>query len=202
MTDFHSMLLKYFPENDLKMIENTKVVIVGCRGLGSNAAITLTKTGFSNFILVDFDKVEISNLNRQFYFFHQIGMPKVLALKENILLINKYCNIITYHEKITKENTKDILSQGDIIFEAVDRAEVKVLLLETALSLGKKIVMASGVCGFGDTENIIIKRFKNVSIIGDFSSDNSRFHPLAPKVIAVSSMQCDELLRMVLFDEK
>lgn len=202
MTDFHNMLLKYFPENDLKKIENTKVVIVGCGGLGSNAAITLTRTGFSNFILVDFDKVEISNLNRQFYFFHQIGMPKVLALKENILLINKDCNIITYQEKITKENAKDILSQGDIIFEAVDRAEVKVLLLETALSLGKKIVMASGVCGFGDTENIIIKRLKNVSIIGDFSSDNSRFHPLAPKVIAVSSMQCDELLRMVLSDEK
>ncbi|MEN2983864.1 MAG: sulfur carrier protein ThiS adenylyltransferase ThiF [Dictyoglomaceae bacterium] len=202
MTDFHNMLLKYFSEDDLRKIENIKVVIVGCGGLGSNAAITLARTGFSNFILVDFDKVELSNLNRQFYFFHQIGMPKVLALKENILLINKNCNIITYQVKINEENARNILSQGDIIFEGVDKAEVKILLLETALSLGKKIVMASGVCGYGDSENIIIKRLKNLSVIGDFVSDNTRFRPLAPKVIAVSSMQCDELLRMVLIDEK
>lgn len=202
MTEFDRMLLKYFTEEELKKIKNTKVVIVGCGGLGSNAAITLTRTGFSNFILIDYDNVEISNLNRQFYFFHQIGMPKVLALKENILLINKDCNVITYQEKITKENVKEILSQGDIIFEAVDEKETKILLLESASLLGKKIVMASGVCGYGDSENIAIKRLKNASIIGDFVSDNSKFHPYAPKVIAVSSMQCDELLRMVLSDEK
>ncbi|MGC8814410.1 sulfur carrier protein ThiS adenylyltransferase ThiF [Dictyoglomus sp.] len=159
MTKFDRMLLKYFTEEDLKKIKNTKVLIVGCGGLGSNAAITLTRTGFSNFILVDYDNVEISNLNRQFYFFHQIGMPKVLALKENILLVNKSCNVITYQEKITKENAKEILSQGDIIFEAVDGRETKILLLETASLLGKKIVMASGVYGYGDSENIVIKRY-------------------------------------------
>lgn len=200
MNSFNEMLLEYFTKDQLERIQNTKVVIAGCGGLGSNAAITLTRTGFKNFILIDHDKVEISNLNRQAYFFHQIGMPKVEALKENIKLINKDCQIETYIEKIGEENVDFYLSKGDIILEAVDSAETKALLINSAIKLNKKIVSASGICGFGDIEKIQIKRFKNVTIIGDFYSDNSKFKPYAPKVITVSSMECDELLRMVLYE--
>jgi len=198
MSKFKEMLLSYFNEEQLEKIQKTKVIIAGCGGLGSNAALTLTRTGFKNFILIDHDKVELSNLNRQAYFFHQIGLPKVLALKENILSINSDCNIIVYQEKITNENVEFLLKQGDIILEAVDCAEIKTLLINTAVKLGKKIVSAIGVCGFGDVEKIKIKRYKNITLIGDFISDNKHFHPYAPKVIAISSMECDELLRMVL----
>lgn len=201
-TEFDKMLLKYFSEEQLRKIKNTKIVIVGCGGLGSNAAISLARSGFCNFVLVDHDFVEISNLNRQAYFYNQIGMPKVLALKENILKINKDCNITTVQEKVDRKNVDHILSQGDIIVEAVDAKETKLLLLESAHALNKKIVMTSGVCGFGDVEKINIKKFKNVTIIGDFESDNSKIPPYAPKVSAISNMQCDEVLRMVLKDEK
>jgi|UniRef100_A0A7C3WL66 sulfur carrier protein ThiS adenylyltransferase len=200
MNEFRNMLLNYFTQEELNKIRKTKVLIAGCGGLGSNAAITLTRTGFENFILIDNDKVEISNLNRQAYFYNQIGKPKVIALKENILSINPHCNIITFEVRITSENVKDLLSQGDIILEAVDIAETKALLINTAVSLGKKIVSAIGVCGFGDIEKIKIKRFKNITLIGDFQSDNKNFHPYAPKVITISSMQCDEILRMVLYE--
>ncbi|MFN3698896.1 MAG: sulfur carrier protein ThiS adenylyltransferase ThiF [Dictyoglomus sp.] len=201
MNTFEEMLLTYFSKEQLEKIQKTKVVIVGCGGLGSNAAITLTRTGFKNFILIDHDKVEISNLNRQAYFFHQIGMPKVEALKENIKLINKDCQIETYMERIREDNVDFYLSKGDIILEAVDLAEIKALLINSALKLNKRIVSASGVCGIGNGEKIQIKRFKNISIIGDFYSDNVRFKPYAPKVIAISSLECDEILRMVLYEE-
>ncbi len=200
MNSFEEMLLNYFTKEQLDKIQKTRIVIMGCGGLGSNGAISLTRIGFKNFILIDYDKVEISNLNRQAYFLHQIGMPKVKALKENLLKINPDCNIAEYEEKITPENIEMFMNKGDIIMEAVDSAQTKTLILNTAIKLNKKIVSASGVCGYGNSEKIKIKRFNNVTIVGDFESDNSLFKPYAPKVIAISSIQCDEILRMVLYE--
>ncbi len=201
MNFFEEMLLSYFTKEQLDKIQKTRIVIMGCGGLGSNGAITLTRTGFKNFILIDHDKVEISNLNRQAYFFNQIGMPKAKALKENILKINPNCYIEEYVERITSENIESFMHKGDIIMEAVDSAQTKALILNTAIKLNKKVVSASGVCGYGNSEKIKIRRINNnVSIIGDFESDNSVFKPYAPKVIAISSLQCDEILRMVLYE--
>ncbi|ACI19346.1 sulfur carrier protein ThiS adenylyltransferase ThiF [Dictyoglomus thermophilum] len=201
MNFFEEMLLSYFTKEQLDKIQKTRIVIMGCGGLGSNGAITLTRTGFKNFILIDHDKVEISNLNRQAYFFNQIGMPKAKALKENILKINPDCYIEEYVERITSENIESFMHKGDIIMEAVDSAQTKALILNTAIKLNKKVVSASGVCGYGNSEKIKIRRINNnVSIIGDFESDNSVFKPYAPKVIAISSLQCDEILRMVLYE--
>lgn len=201
MNSFEKMLLSYFRKEQLDKIQKTRIVIIGCGGLGSNGAITLTRTGFKNFILIDYDKVEISNLNRQFYFLHQIGIPKVKALKENILKINPDCYVEEYEERITPENIENFMHKGDIIMEAVDSAQTKALILNTAIKLNKKVVSASGVCGYGNSEEIKIKRINNnVSIVGDFESDNSIFKPYAPKVIAISSLQCDEILRMVLYE--
>jgi len=61
----------------------------------------------------------------------------------------------------------------------------------------KKVVLASGIAGFGDCENIKIKRGKNFSIVGDFVTSIKDKKPLAPKVVAVAAMQADEVLRMV-----
>ncbi|PMQ02025.1 MAG: thiamine biosynthesis protein ThiF [Dictyoglomus sp. NZ13-RE01] len=198
--NFDEMLFKYFKKEQLDKIKNTKVVIAGCGGLGSNVAVSLVRSGFCHLYLIDHDYVEISNLNRQAYFYDQIGLPKVIALKENLLRINKDINVLTFQEFINRENVYKLLSHGDIIVEAVDDKETKLLLLETAHMLNKKIVMANGVCGFGDVEKISIKRFKNTTIIGDFESDNSTIPPYAPKVSVVANMQCDEVLRIVLKD--
>jgi len=71
-------------------IKKSVVGIAGLGGLGSNVAIALTRIGVGTLILIDFDLVEPSNLNRQQYFLHQIGMPKVEALQENLSKINPY----------------------------------------------------------------------------------------------------------------
>jgi len=85
---FECGLLKYFNKDDLNKIRSVKIGIAGAGGPGSNCAMNLVRCGFDNFIIMDFDKIDASNLNRQFYFAEQIGMLKTEALKQNLKRIN------------------------------------------------------------------------------------------------------------------
>lgn len=197
MSLFDMMLKNYFDEKMLEKLSKVKVLIIGCGGLGSNIAIMLVRSGIKNLTIVDFDRVDISNLNRQNYFFYQTGCEKVLALKEILEKINPYVNVRTLNMKIDESNIDDLILQHDIIVEAVDGELTKMLIFKKANEHGKKVVLASGVAGFGDCENIKIKRGKNFSIVGDFVTSIKDKKPLAPKVMAVAAIQADEVLRMV-----
>lgn len=196
---FRDVLLNYLSEKELKKIEKTKVIVIGCGGLGSNIAKLLIRTGFLKLTLIDFDEVELKNLNRQDFYLEQVGNKKVYALKENLLKINEDALIEALCLKITEDNL-NLLKQADIVVEAVDREEYKRMIFEYCLSEKIRVVCASGIAGFGDGEEIKIKRGKNYSIIGDFRKSISEFSPLSPKVTAVASLQADEVLRMVIGD--
>ena len=84
----------------LRKIQAIKVGIAGAGGLGSNCAFNLVRSGFKKLAIVDFDRVEPSNLNRQFYFADQIGLAKVAALKDNLLRINPDLELEIHQEKI------------------------------------------------------------------------------------------------------
>ena len=88
MNNLEKELLKQFGVIDFRKIQSVKIGIAGAGGLGSNCAFNLTRVGFKNFKIVDFDVIEYSNLNRQFFFYGQVGMKKIDALKVNLLLIN------------------------------------------------------------------------------------------------------------------
>lgn len=197
---FKDILSNYLSLEDIRKIEKTKIIIIGCGGLGSNIAKALVRTGFLKITIIDFDIVELKNLNRQDFYIDQVGMKKTEALKENLLKINNEALIETLNLKITEENI-EVLKQADIVVEAVDREEYKRMIFEYCLSEKIRVVCASGVAGFGDGEEIKIKRGKNYSIIGDFRKSISEFSPLSPKVTAVASLQADEVLRMVIGDE-
>ncbi len=91
MNDFEIGLRKYFKEEELARIREVRVGIAGAGGLGSNCAVNLVRCGFSKFVIADYDIVEDSNLNRQFFFNDQIGKSKVEMLKANLLRINPSC---------------------------------------------------------------------------------------------------------------
>lgn len=203
MNNFYRMLLNYFTKNELNKIKNTKILIVGCGGLGSNIANILVRTGFSKFILVDYDKVEMKNLNRQVFFGKQCGSKKVLALKKNLLKINPRARIKLIYEKVDRYKFARIISKEnpDIVVEAVDNEEIKKIIFEESIKIEKKVVCASGVAGYGDCEQIKIKRGKGFVIVGDMIKSIKDFKPLAPKVTAIAAIQADEVLRMVLKDE-
>lgn len=211
----------YFNDEDLKKIQKTKIMIVGCGGLGSNVATLLVRTGFINIVLVDYDVVELKNLNRQNYFISDIGKEKTDALKEILLNINPYVRVTTVNTFLDKGKLLGIIKKysPDIIVEAVDKVELKATIFETALTLKKFLITASGIGGFGDIDKIKIIRRKNYTMIGDLKTEsisayslntqknrvkskiadnNKTKMPLAPKVVATAAIQADEVLRKIL----
>lgn len=185
-------------------IKNVNVGIAGCGGLGSNCANSLVRSGFKNLLIVDFDKVEPSNLNRQFYFRDQIGRNKVDCLKENLLRINPKVKITTYCQKLEKDNILEIFKLCPIVVEAFDKAEYKSLLVETLLPHKTLIVSASGLAGYGNSDEIKIKWVKNnLVIVGDRKSEaSSNLPPVSPRVNIAAAKQADIVLEYILNKSK
>jgi sulfur carrier protein ThiS adenylyltransferase len=182
------------------------VAIAGLGGLGSAVAIALARVGVGKLILVDFDVVEPSNLNRQQYLIDQIGLPKVEALQKNIATINPYVKIRTYHEKLVRSNMERIFKEAEVVVEAFDCAEDKVLLINTVSEKmpDKFIVAASGVAGYGDNNEIKTVRFSSkVFIVGD---QKTAAQPgvglMAPRVGIAAHHQANTVLRILLGEEK
>ncbi|MCF7908102.1 MAG: sulfur carrier protein ThiS adenylyltransferase ThiF [Candidatus Omnitrophica bacterium] len=200
MNNFEKEIIKYFGKDQFKKIQSVTIGIAGLGGLGSNCSHNLIRCGFKKLIIVDFDKVELSNLNRQFYFLNQIGKRKVDALKENLLKINPDIKITTYCEKLEKNNLKNIFKGCSIIIEAFDKAEYKSLIVETFLPTDKFIVSASGLAGYGKSDEIKIHRLrKNLAIVGDLKSEASQdLPPLSPRVNIAAAKQADVVLNYIL----
>lgn len=172
-----------------------KVGIAGCGGLGSNCASNLVRCGFTRLKIVDFDIVEESNLNRQFFFFDQVGMPKVEALAANLKRINPEIRIEAVRRRIDSKNPERIFLDCDIVAECLDRAEDKSMLASSFADKQKFIVMASGVAGVGASDNIKIRRIgKNMVIVGDFKTDVKETSAFSPRVNVAAAKQADVIL--------
>ncbi|MFA5418212.1 MAG: ThiF family adenylyltransferase, partial [Bacteroidales bacterium] len=89
-------------------LKHKTVGIAGCGGLGSNCAVALARVGVGRLILADFDVVDETNLNRQYFFYHQIGEKKVQGLSDNIKLINPATEVIAIDIKLNEQNIVDI----------------------------------------------------------------------------------------------
>jgi sulfur carrier protein ThiS adenylyltransferase len=204
--EFECLLLARHTPGVHQKIRRSVVGIAGLGGLGSAVAIALARIGVGTLILVDFDVVEPSNLNRQQYFIHQIGMPKVEALRENLSKINPYVRILTYAEKLDRDNMERIFKGAMVIVEAFDRAEEKAMLIN-ALSEkmpDKYIVAASGVAGYGDNNEIRTVQFSSrIFIIGDQKTPaEPGVGLMAPRVGIAAHHQANLVLRILLGEEK
>ena len=177
------------------------VAICGLGGLGSNIAIALARTGIGKLILIDFDRVDITNLHRQQYKADQIGMYKTEALSENLKEIAPYISLEVHTERITEENAITLLSDADIICEAFDDAECKAMLTNTVLSElpDKYLVAASGMAGMGTTNSIKTRRITSrFYLCGDETSEVSDGIGLvAPRVALCAAHQAQTVLRIL-----
>ena len=97
-----------------------RVGIAGLGGLCSNIAVALARSGVGHLTIADFDKVELSNINRQIYTLKHIGQSKPEALKEIIGEINPFCEITDNCIRITADNCSHIFADCDIVCEAFD----------------------------------------------------------------------------------
>jgi len=181
-----------------------RIGIAGCGGLGSNCAVALARAGIGHLILVDFDVVDLSNLNRQYYFRDQIGLPKTEALTENIRRIDPTVQIWGHNLTITSENIPKLFSGCDVVVEAFDRADQKLMLIETMVDLFPHIplVSGSGMAGYGRTDLLRCERHGTLYVCGDQQTEVSEeLSPLAPRVGIVSNMQANAVLEILLGEQ-
>lgn len=186
------------PPGITPVLNRSSAGIVGVGGIGSNVAAILTRAGVGRLVIADFDSVELNNLNRQFYFTDQIGYPKVEALKHNLRLINPDAEIEIHNRLIDSENACSILKDCDVLVEAVDSEETKIMLLESWLEglPGRPVFSCSGIAGFGRTDLIRVDRRKNLTIVGDQESDLS-LGILSSRVAIVAAMMANEIIELL-----
>jgi sulfur carrier protein ThiS adenylyltransferase len=198
MDAFRQDLIKKLGETKLAKIEKTKIGIAGAGGLGSNCAACLVRVGFRRFTIADFDKVDATNLDRQFYFKDQVGTKKVEALRANLQRINSSIEVQMAPVKLETSNIQEIFCECDVVVECLDRAEAKSMLVSRLLSSGKLIVSASGLGGYGSSDDLKVHRLKpNLILIGDLASDIAKAPALAPRVNIAAAKQADVVLEFV-----
>jgi len=184
-----------------KAFSSATVAICGLGGLGSNIAIHLSRAGVGKLILIDFDRVDISNLHRQQYRARQTGMHKTDALAENLWEINPYIELEAHTERITEDNAAALLQGTDIICEAFDDAEAKAMLTDIVVSEmpDKYLVAASGMADMGSANSIKTRRITSkFYLCGDETSDVSDGIGLvAPRVAICAAHQAHTVLRIL-----
>jgi len=188
-----------------KKLKESSVGIAGVGGLGSNAAISLARAGIGQLILVDFDRVEENNLDRQHYFRDQVGKVKVEALKENIKRINPWMNVDIFNQKLTKGSMDEPFRDADVIIEALDSAEAKTSFIEEIMEKApdKPLVACSGVAGYGNSERIKTKHIGNLYLCQDEQARSSDEDVLmAPRVALMANWEANLVLEILLGEDK
>ncbi len=194
----HHGLERYLLPEELEKLRAAKVGIAGAGGLGSNVALLLARCGVENMLLVDYDTVEASNLNRQCFFPRHVGSPKVEALQNILLELNPHMQVHCQNMRITPANVQSLLCEAPLWVEALDQPQDKRLFVESALMAQKFTVSASGIAGFDGPAMQKRSMGKYLVMVGDFSSDIDNFPPLAPRVMQASAMQADAMLAHIL----
>ncbi|MEI7664171.1 MAG: sulfur carrier protein ThiS adenylyltransferase ThiF [Bacteroidota bacterium] len=185
-------------------LKSRRVGIAGCGGLGSNCAVALARIGIGTLVFADFDIVSKSNLNRQYYFADQVGMKKVIALRENISRINPEVLLISHDLRLTPENIPSIFAGCDVIVEAFDQAGQKEMFIETILTVMPRVplVIGLGMAGWGMNDLIHCRRAGNLYICGDEVTEIAPgMPPIAPRVGMVANMQANVVVEILLGGE-
>ena len=182
-------------------ISAARVAVCGLGGLGSNIAIALARAGVGHLHLIDFDRVDLTNLNRQQYAVGQLGQYKTDALRETLSLVSPYCDVTCDTIQVTEENLPDLLKTEDYICEAFDRAEAKAMLVSGVLEHfpEKYLVAGSGLAGLGSTNTIQTRRVsQRFYLCGDGTSDSSvGLGLVASRVLVCAAHEANMILRLI-----
>ncbi len=198
------IILKEIGFSGQKKIKNSKILIVGMGGLGCPLLIYLTNMGIRNIGIIDHDKIELTNLNRQILFSEQdIGKLKVAQANKIIKKFEKKIKISIFKEKLEKKNIKNIFQKFDIICDGTDNFETRLLINDYSKMMQK--ILISGA----------INKFSGHLFKFDFKSKSPCFRCFMPKMphnnnncseegvtspIAgiIGSLQANEVLKTIL----
>lgn len=200
--EFNNALIERHGIKIYEKLKNSKVAIAGLGGLGSNVAIALARAGIGRLLLVDFDTVDITNLNRQQYFIDDIGKYKTKALAAIIRKINPVIELDTINIKVTEKNALEIFKGYSLLCECFDNAENKAMLINTLLTETENttVISSSGMAGYGSSNTIATKKITDrLYICGDrISGIEQGLGLMAPRVGICAMHEANMVLRLLL----
>ena len=163
-------IINLIEKEKFNKIQNKKVLIVGCGGVGGYTLETLVRSGIKYIDIVDFDKIDITNLNRQIITNqNNINCLKVDEAKKRALSINSEININTFPIFLNEDNIEDILSNNyDYIIDACDSVNTKISLIKYCIENNIKIISCMGTAKKIDPTKLSIT-----------SLDKTNYDPLA-----------------------
>ena len=189
----------YLTPKERAALESVRVGIAGAGGLGSNCAMHLVRSGVKHLTIVDFDVVNESNLNRQFFFRDQIGQKKVEAIKANLLRIESDADIRAVDMRLDASSAREVFADCGIVVEAFDAVDAKVMLVSAFASSGKKLVTASGLAGWGRSNAMRVRKMGNIVAIGDGeTSVGDGAAPVSPRVGIAAAMEANAVVSLLL----
>ena len=189
----------YLTSEERAALESARVGIAGAGGLGSNCAMHLVRSGVKHITIADFDVVNESNLNRQFFFHDQIGQKKVEAIKANLLRIEPDADIRAVDMRLDASSAREIFADCGIVVEAFDAVDAKVMLVSAFASSGKKLVTASGLAGWGRSNAMRVRKMGSIVAIGDGeTSVGDGAAPVSPRVGIAAAMEANAVVSLLL----
>lgn len=204
--ELESLLISRHTLGVYEKFKKGKVAIAGLGGLGSSVAISLARSGVGTLLLIDYDVVEPSNLNRQCYFIKQIGKYKTDALEEVIREINPFIKVIKKTCYLDQYNMMEILDDFSIIVEAFDDPKCKATLANYILTRDREkyLISASGMAGCFSCNSIKTEKLRSrFYICGDKVSECKEGSGLmAPRVGVTANHEANMVLRLLLNEEE
>ncbi|KJS86904.1 MAG: adenylyltransferase [Peptococcaceae bacterium BICA1-8] len=151
-----NMVLNEIGITGQRKINKVKVLVIGAGGLGSPVLMYLAAAGVGDIGIIDGDKIELSNLQRQtIHATENIGMSKVQSAKKFIKRLNTDVKVTTYEYFLNKDNSQEIISKYDLIIDGVDNFQSRYLVNDTCVYLKKPLVEA-GIIGFVGMVTLIL----------------------------------------------
>ncbi|MCF6461363.1 tRNA threonylcarbamoyladenosine dehydratase [Clostridium sp. Cult3] len=130
----------------METLDKSKIAVFGIGGVGSFASEALVRSGLGNIILIDYDIIDVSNINRQIHAtLKTVGLPKVDVMKDRLLEINPDLNITTYNQCYSEEKSQNFLSSDwDYVIDAIDMVSSKLNLIENCKAMNIPIISCMG----------------------------------------------------------
>ena len=184
-----------------KKLQSARVAVAGLGGLGSNIAVMLARSGVGHLFLVDFDRVDTTNLNRQAYTVPHLGMNKTDAILQILNDINPYLDIKTECVRVTPENVASLFGGFPIVCEAFDKPDQKAMLVRELLTQTEAVVVSgNGMAGFNDANTIKTSKLNSrLFVCGDRTTDvGGGTGLMAPRVAVCAGHQANKVIELIL----
>lgn len=189
-----------------KKLKAARIAVFGLGGVGSHTAFYLARMGVGYLRLIDFDRVEFSNLHRQQYRLCHVGEYKTEALAMQLREINPYIQLKLESVRVTGENVLALIEDSDLICEAFDAPEAKAMLVNTVFEWApeKPVIASSGMAGLDSGNTVIARKVsKNFYLCGDGVSEGHHGNGLmAARVGICAGQQALTAVRLILGLEK